>query len=360
MEIIIMFKLYIQALSLCFFFSVSLLSWSAPYFIEPALVKIPKGSLSLPHAPGEEKSKVHIPSFMVSKYELTNKEFALFVASTAYSAPTECVHEITGTWYSLGATKGSWSNNALNKKDYDPVTCIGWQAASDYAAWLSQVTGKSYRLLSAHEWAYAASAGLEYPFYHSAKGETDEGEDAAICDYANIAEQSAEREARLHYGALYKTETYNNPTLACDDGVGFVSIVGMYKPNPFGLYDMLGNITEYIKDCEPASDLNSDQTDRREFVCSKVGLKGGSWHWAPWPFERTNYLPINFIGSLEGTRLALDLVGEQSSKSVNVIGKRDKTQPNANGLSLDKQNELFEQGLANAQAEQRLSRMKKR
>lgn len=90
-----------------------------------------------------------------------------------------------------------------------PVIHVSWSDAQEYVAWLSKKSGKTYRLLSEAEWEYAARAGTttRYAFGNS------------------ITTQEAQFSAR-------KTAE-----------------VGSFKPNAFGLYDMHGNVMEWVEDC---------------------------------------------------------------------------------------------------------------
>ena len=157
--------------------------------IEPVMVTIPEGSFAMGDENEENAQPVHkviLPEFSLGKYEVTVKEFRRFVETTAYEMPGQCVHQLNG-WFNYGATDGTWQNNALNSSDFQPVNCIGWQAANDYTLWLAKETGKPYRLPSEAEWEYAARAGTTTKFYFG-----DDPEQTQVCDYENTADLTGE------------------------------------------------------------------------------------------------------------------------------------------------------------------------
>jgi formylglycine-generating enzyme required for sulfatase activity len=108
-----------------------------------------------------------------------------------------------------------------------PVVCITWYDVQDYIDWLSKKTGFTYRLLSEAEWEYAARAGTTTPFPWGLK---------ASHEYAN-------------YGA---DSGYTGLAFGRDRWIS-TSPVGSFPPNAFGLYDMLGNVNQYVEDCFAAS-----------------------------------------------------------------------------------------------------------
>ena len=132
--------------------------------------------------------KVKIKAFKLAKYEVTVAEFRRFIEATGYKAPEQCIHQPNQGWFSQGSTPGSWAKNELTTSEFQPVVCIGWAGADAYAKWLSQQTGKSYRLASEAEWEYAVSAGkgkAGFPF-------GDDLDQKRICEFANVSDQSAE------------------------------------------------------------------------------------------------------------------------------------------------------------------------
>ena len=98
-----------------------------------------------------------------------------------------------------------------------PVSGISWNDAKDYTAWLTLKAGKTYRLPSEAEWEYAVRAGTATAWYWG--DATD-----VTCAFANLV-------------------------AACDGGHDGPAPVGEYRPNPFGLHDMVGNVSEWVEDC---------------------------------------------------------------------------------------------------------------
>ena len=242
---------------------------------------------------------VRLPAFKLGKYEVTVKEFRQFVEATGYKAPQECNHQPGPDWFP-GPTAGSWDHNALSDSEYQPVACIGWADAEAYAKWLSAQTGKSYRLPTEAEWEYAARAGQDsiYPF----------GEDAnQVCAYANVSDRTAEFAAQSRFGASYIG--FMGGYLSCDDGAGFSSVVGLYKPNAWGLHDMIGNANEYVQDCWTADyqGAPSDGSARLNGNCDEHVLRGGSWHWRDVSASGRGAMPLSWVGAIEGFRLAQSL-----------------------------------------------------
>lgn len=134
---------------------------------------------------------------------------------------------------SSGGCGGYRPLDGKNGRGKIPVFNVSWNDAKQYVNWLSQKTGKQYRLLSESEWEYAARAGAK-TVYHF-------GDDArAVCTYGNVADEAASLKDKVDDGI--------SRWLPCDDGHKGPAPVGRFKPNAFGLHDTHGNIVEWVED----------------------------------------------------------------------------------------------------------------
>jgi formylglycine-generating enzyme required for sulfatase activity len=128
-----------------------------------------------------------------------------------------------------------------------PVINVTWEDAQQYVKWLSRMTGKRYRLLSEAEWEYAARAGSTTLFSFG-------NDDALLGDYA-----------------WFSANAENGP-----------QVVGSRKPNAWGLYDMHGNVSEWVEDCfhDTYQGAPSDGTAwLKGSTCSRRVIRGGSWRY---------------------------------------------------------------------------------
>jgi formylglycine-generating enzyme required for sulfatase activity len=280
--------------------------------IEPIMVMIPAGSFAMGDISEKDSQPIHnvnISAFSLGKYEVTVKEFRQFVEATKYEMPSQCIHQLNG-WFNYGATAGSWDNNSLTTSDFQPVNCIGWKAANAYTLWLSKETGKPYRLPSESEWEYAAKAGTETKFYFG-----DDPEQTMVCDYENTADLTGENILQRDTNTSYVN--FFNGKSNCVDHSAYSSIVGMYKANSFGLHDMVSNVVEFIADCYQNSYKNALNNGEAliDDVCEFRVSRGGSWHWNTFSTSQRGVMGEEFVGGVEGFRVALD--GKASSISSN-------------------------------------------
>lgn len=230
------------------------------------------GALSEPetkaHGDATPVTSIQIASFSISASEITRDQYQAFVNSAEYntlsdkSGCTSWVDWDTGLQFNQEL---SWQNPGFSQNGSHPVTCINWHDASAYTNWLSEKTGKTYRLVSEAEWEYAARANTETDF--SFGNSLDD-----ICAHANISDKSAQAEKAVLTPIL------------CDDGHAKTSPVKSYKPNAFGLYDMHGNLWEWVADCYhknydvlplDGSALITDCAQRKEETLQV--LRGGGW-----------------------------------------------------------------------------------
>ena len=289
--------------------------------IEPVLVTVPSGSFLMGDEQGEDTKPVHkvtLPEFSLGKYEVTVKEFRRFIEATGYQAPSKCTHQLNN-WF-VDTKGGSWDDNFLNTSEFQPVNCIGWKAADAYTKWLAKETGKPYRLPSEAEWEYAARGGTTTKFYFG-----DDPEQTKVCDYENTADLAGENILQRDTNSSY-VNFYNDKS-NCVDHSGYASIVGMYKPNPFGLHDMVSNVVEFLADCYQ-DNYQGAPTDGSAWLagkCESRATRGGSWHWNTFEISRRGGMPDDFVGGVEGFRVALDGTHSKVSKQTKYFVKELKT-----------------------------------
>jgi formylglycine-generating enzyme required for sulfatase activity len=160
------------------------------------------------------------------------------------------------------------------------VIYVSWEDAVAYAQWLSEQTGKRYRLPTEAEWEYAARAGTRTPWSFG----DDKGE------LGNSAWYSANSGAQTHP-------------------------VGEKAPNPWGLHDVHGNVWEWVRDCwhgsyarAPTDGSAWEEADGGD--CGRRVLRGGSWFDGPVTLRsayRFRNLAVYVLGFFHGFRLAQDL-----------------------------------------------------
>ena len=141
-----------------------------------------------------------------------------------------------------------------------PVIRINWHEAQGFCGWLSEKTGRKFRIPTEAEWEYAARAGTDTPFFF---GGMDSRE---FPKYANMADRRIH-----HFGGADPHERNIDDWRAFiphaeefDDGNMIQADVDRYEPNPFGLKNMLGNVWEWTA------------TSYKDGTQLKT-VKGGSW-----------------------------------------------------------------------------------
>lgn len=317
----------LKHLPILFIASQSQLLYAASNAIEPIMIDIPGGQLTIHSTPSKKNvdnntvvntqiepvHKVTIAPFRMGKYEVTVKEFGQFIAATNYPAPTSCQQMDSKEWFAKRPS--SWEGHKHSSSEFEPVTCVGWNAMQAYVEWLSKETGRQYRLPSEAEWEYAARAGTTTTYYWG-------NEPAQACIYANIADQAAEAAIKRDYDGLESKDHVG--VVPCDDKTGYASVVGIYQPNAFGLHDMIGNINEFTQDCETENypGTVTDGSARLGGDCSKRIIRGGSWHWAPFAADKRTGWKVDFVGALEGFRIAESI--QAKNADVMPFSKRSK------------------------------------
>ncbi len=202
----------------------------------PLMVVAPAGKFAMGSPDNEmgrtdgegPQHEVAIPeAFAISKTEVTFEQW------DACAAAAECPPALD-----------AWGRGAM------PVINVSWNGAKRYVAWLSRLTGRRYRLLTEAEWEYAARAGSKARY---AWGD-DPGNGEANCDGC---------------GGAWIQQT---------------APVGSFRPNAFGLFDMHGNVWEWVEDIwrDSFEGAPVDGSPRMQGGDASFRvIRGGSWRNEP-------------------------------------------------------------------------------
>jgi formylglycine-generating enzyme required for sulfatase activity len=233
----------------------------------PEMVIVPPGKFRMGDIQGSgdaDEQPVHlvrIPRpFAMGRYAVTFDEYDLFARAMGRTPPDD----------------EGWGRSRR------PVIYVSWEDAVAYTKWLSEQTGKRYRLPTEAEWEYAVRAGTETAYWWG---------DEVRKNRANCANCGSE---------------WDNKQTAP---------VGSFAPNPWGLYDTVGNVWEWVQDCwhESYEGAPGDGSKVWEAEgggdCTLRVIRGGSWFDVPWGVRsafRDWDKPDNRHDKL-GFRLAQDL-----------------------------------------------------
>ena len=227
------------------------------------LIWIPEGRFRMGDLSGRGQTderpvrEVAISGFWMMRTEVTREMFDRFVAETGHQTGDGCWVFETG-WRERDGL--DWRDPGFEQSGDHPVTCVNWYDAQAFIRWLNHSTGEAFRLPSEAEWEYAARAGSETIYYTG-------DEPAALCANANAADQSALE----HYPGFAVN--------SCDDGYVRTAPVASFAANPWELYDVYGNVWEWVEDCWNTS-YDGAPSDGRPFLkgdCSRRGFRGGGY-----------------------------------------------------------------------------------
>ncbi len=232
--------------------------------------------------------------FYIGKYEVTVGQYRKYVEETAYQTDAEK----EGWGWSLKTSiedaqkreGASWRSPGFPQDDRHPVVLVSWNDAMAYVNWLSQKSGKRYRLPTETEWEYAARSRGKRRKYSWGIGRPS----------GNIADKSAKKE----FPAWSTWVGY-------DDGYVYTAPVGKFKANKLGLYDMSGNVWEWVQDWYDEKYYKKSPKHNPEGP--SVGkfrvLRGGAWMNEPRNLRTTNRYrtnPDSWI-NFGGFRIALQV-----------------------------------------------------
>ena len=189
--------------------------------------------------------------FFMATTEITNEQFALF-------DPTHDSRIEPGDFILFSPGEKGWSVSHPTQ----PVVRVSWNRAAAFCEWLSQKTGKKVTLPTEAQWEYAASAGASSPFWYGTL-------DTDFSPYANLSDISNQQINNFGWsGRRDALPAWRPADTRFNDHSKVSASVGSYAPNPFGLFDMHGNVSEWVADAPP------DKPNHRL-------VKGGSWNDPP-------------------------------------------------------------------------------
>ena len=238
---------------------------------EPETVLIPGGIFQMGSDNGDSDEKpihtVTLDSFFMGKYEVTNAQFCQFLNEKGNQS-----HDTT-EWIKLGGIwnaeksrliqNGSQFSVAPGFDNY-PIIFISWDAAVAYCQWLSNKTGKAYRLPTEAEWEFAAGNGSSHTKY----------------SWGN-SDPSASRGGNVADEALKKNFPKWDIFPGYNDGFVYNAPVGSFAANDFGLYDMTGNVWEWCSDWYGGYASTNDLNPVGVLSGTKKVIRGGGWLGSP-------------------------------------------------------------------------------
>ncbi len=248
------------------------------------------------HADERPQARVRIEKpFWMGRFEITNEQFALFDPS--HDSRVESMHG-----YQFGI-----HGYPLNKPR-QPVVRVTWNRAAAFCEWLSKRTGYTFRLPTEAEWEYACRAGTDTPLWY---GDLDRN----FSTFANLGDAKLKEFALDTY---IRVRLVENPNRYDDwvpkderfnDGNFASALVGTYRPNPWGLHDMHGNVGEWTGTAFRPYPYREDDGRNNPSARGLRVVRGGSWYDRPQRCRsafRLAYLPYQPVFNV-GFRVVMEV-----------------------------------------------------
>jgi formylglycine-generating enzyme required for sulfatase activity len=236
--------------------------------LEPEMRTIPAGQFEMGDLNGggnDDEKPVHTvrftKAFQLGIHEVTFDQYDQFALVTGRELPDD----------------EGWGRGTR------PVINVSWVDAVAYAEWLSEETGKRYRLPSEAEWEYAARAGTPSMRYWGDDRET-------ACTYANVLDSGNKAQIQKYFYSIIGSDSSLKAQIDgfeyfnCTDEFPYTAPVGEFTSNAWGLHDMLGNVWQWVWDCyvDSYEGAPTDGTPREvSGTCEYRVLRGGSWNTYP-------------------------------------------------------------------------------
>jgi formylglycine-generating enzyme required for sulfatase activity len=210
----------------------------------PEMVVAPAGTFTMGSPPSEPERRTDEEQVRVR----ISQPFAVGKFAVTFDQWDACVAD--------GGCKGYRPGDEGWGRGNRPVINVNWSDANAYAEWLSRKTGKTYRLLSEAEREYVTRAGTTTPFWWG----------------YSITPRQANYDGNFTYGGGMKGE-YRARTVPVDS----------FEPNPWGLFNVHGNVWDWMADCwDDSNQGNPDNGSARTTGdCMYRVVRGGSWYFNP-------------------------------------------------------------------------------
>ncbi len=247
----------------------------------PTMVVIPVGSFmkgSPDNEPGRQSHEgpryrvTFERGFALARTETTVAEFARFIEHTGYQTDAERrgwtrVYE-PRPGRMTRRNRINWRHDYLGREAEPdlPVIHVSWRDAAAYADWLAERTGRPYRLPSEAEFEYALRAGTQTRFWW--------GDDSPTEPLENLTGDGDISPTNSRWSVAFPRYS---------DGFWGPAPVASLQANPFGLYDMGGNVMEWTEDCWHDSFVRAP-VDGSAWInpgCTQRVIRGGSWSSTP-------------------------------------------------------------------------------
>jgi len=160
-------------------------------------------------------------SYLIAAHEVTRGQFAQFVNATNYVTDAE-----KAVSQASPGDASTWRTPGFEQEDSHPVVCVSYNDATAFCQWLTTIEGQTYRLPTEAQWEYASRAGSSKAFHYG--------------DYS---------------ADLFRYDNYDDESVFTQfthrlyaDGVAMTSPVGTFRANTWGLFDVHGNVREWVAD----------------------------------------------------------------------------------------------------------------
>jgi sulfatase modifying factor 1 len=229
---------------------------------------IPAGEFIMGYGPPGTRNRAHhvtiTKPFLMGITHVTVAQFRAFVADTGFQTDAEkrgSAAIFNDDNQQIYVNGNCWKHPGFAQDDDHPVVDVSWNDVHAFVLWLIQKDGKAYHLPTEAQWEYACRAGTTTTYYWG-----DNPDDGAA--YANCMDKIGQQKFPHLQGFTWS------------DGFFFTSPVKSFKPNPWGLYDMIGDACCWVKDTDNI--YGGDAVD--PLVVYPDGwhiLRGGSWAASP-------------------------------------------------------------------------------